>query len=447
LPGLATKRFKLNPKTIWPENSDSQWPHVENINRDVLTTFCDRFVVEISCPRTSGDLRNPGPLERALLSLLHDQIGIGIWPNHNCDLSDAAAHLIKAASAARAKSAACDQQSVIETLALRIDYGGVEEDFTVDESRLVTQSNILGEISTILISNPRVAVIGSPGIGKSWLLHQLGSHLSAAGWIVASHYSLVSGKTRRTATCVDSVTKMASSAIYGGSTGGSKLLYNGFLAIGGGSRNFTGKYSYCFIDLFDTDRVRRASVETVFGSILAQLLDKDPSLATDTVPRFAAGPHELEKLLKAGMSEIPNRHIAIIIDGLDHADRLTENSRSGLAADIVQELATIQIPSGLTIIIGSQPGDHLSSFLACGTEYFVRRWNDESIQMLVNNMGICEILSEYGLRDEYSHIQEVITNKAAGNPLYATYLTRTAITIARRNNVGPIGDICEYLSL
>jgi hypothetical protein len=35
---------------------------------------------------------------------------------------------------------------------------------------------------------------------------------------------------------------MASSAIYGGSTGGSKLLYNGFLAIGGGSRNFTGKY-------------------------------------------------------------------------------------------------------------------------------------------------------------------------------------------------------------
>jgi ABC-type multidrug transport system ATPase subunit len=55
--------------------------------------------------------------------------------------------------------------------------------------------------------------------------------------------ALVSGKTRRTATCVDSVTKMASSAIYGGSTGGSKLLYNGFLAIGGGSRNFTGKYS------------------------------------------------------------------------------------------------------------------------------------------------------------------------------------------------------------
>jgi hypothetical protein len=39
---------------------------------------------------------------------------------------------------------------------------------------------------------------------------------------------------------------MASSAIYGGSTGGSKLLYNGFLAIGGGSRNFTGKYSMGF---------------------------------------------------------------------------------------------------------------------------------------------------------------------------------------------------------
>ena len=389
LPWLATQRYKLIPANIWPEESRPIWPHIESFSRDDFVAFCNRFVIELNCPRTSGDLRNPADLDQALLSLLRERIGVGSWPNNNRDLADAAAHLIQAASIARANSAAYDQQAVIETLALRIDYGRVEENFPVDEKRLVPQINSLRDISLTLVNNSYVAITGSPGTGKSWLLHQLASYLNSEGWQVLSHY--------------------------------------------------------CFIDLFDIERARRASVDTIFGSILAQLLEKNPSLAVDNIPRYAAGPHELETLLDAEVNANPEQRIVIIVDGLDHADRLPDNSQLGYATEIMHELAAMKIPRGVAIVIGSQPGKHLDSFLNLGIEYNVPRWSNEEIGMIVVRIGLDKILCEFGLGGECGRIEEVIINKAAGNPLYATYLTRTAITIAQHKCLESISDISEYL--
>ena len=391
LPCFATERYKLIPEKIWPESAEPLWPHVDVFGRDIFLAFCERFTIEINCPRSSGDLRIPGPLDNILLNVLHEKIGVGLWPNHNRDVSDAAAHLIKAASIARANGDTLDQQSVIETLALRVDYGKVEENFPIVENRLVPQNDLLIEISRIMEQNSRIAITGSPGMGKSWLLHELYSYLTENGWLTALHY--------------------------------------------------------CFIDAFDPDLIQRNSINTIFGSIIAQLLEKDPSLSTDVVPRFSAGPHELEKLLTHRNRQNVGSKIAIIVDGLDHADRLPGSTRPGLAAEIIHELAALQIPPGVVIVVGSQPGTHLTSYLSLGAEYIVQKWNDGSMSQLVDRMELREILSDLGLDSDYERVQEVIKRKADGNPLYGAYLVRMVLSIRDREDTKDISDVPEYLSV
>ena len=388
LPGVSTRRYRLLLSHIWPEGGNSVWPHLAEIGRAIFASFCARFVIEISCPRSSTDLRQPGPLEQSLLRVLSDEIGVGLWPNNNRDVTDSAAHLIYEASVARANSATLAEGEVIQALGLRIDYGHVSEIFPVDDRRLVRRVDALGDITRMLSTTDRMAITGPPGIGKSWLLHQLAIRLSDEGWWVATHY--------------------------------------------------------CFINLFDEDQSLRASIETIFGSIMFELLERDPSV-TLSGPRYAAGPRELEKLLEDGSKAQPNRRIAIIVDGLDHADRISGAPSARLATEIVDELAGISLPKGAVVIIGSQPGNHLAPFLQTATQYQVPKWPEASIRTLIDNLDLRSKLQENNLGNDEESVVRTIVEKADGSPLYATYLTRTAIDIAEgRRTEAP--DIADYLA-
>ena len=276
LPGLQTERFRLNPDRIWPEGKQPQWLPLAGLQRQAFAEFCERFVVEVRCPPSSGDLRVPGPLEQALLAFLDNRIGVGHWPNHNRNVTDAAALLVTVAQAARATSATLGQHDVIAALDLKVDYGRVEERLPVDEQRLVQRDEALDEIIALLRETNRLTLTGSPGVGKSYLLHMLVDRLRKDGWLVATHY--------------------------------------------------------CFVDLLDSERALRASMRTIYGSLISELKDRDPSLDPDTVPKFAAGSRELEGLLESAVRTNPERRVAIIVDGLDHADRLPEPERRGTAS-------------------------------------------------------------------------------------------------------------------
>jgi len=65
-------------------------------------------------------------------------------------------------------------------------------------------------------------------------------------------------------------------------------------------------------------------------------------------PRFAAGPRELEKLLE-DVQGTAERRIAIIVDGLDHADRISGVPTARLATEIADELAGISLPKGAVV--------------------------------------------------------------------------------------------------
>lgn len=390
-PGLSTQRFCLKVDAIWPEGRTPAWPHIEELGRETVAIFCDRFVIEVGCPRITSDLRSPGPLEKALLALLHDHIGVGIWPNDNRDLADTGAQLIYTAINGRRKGTTLDQNDVIKALALTINYGRVDERFPVDERRLVTRAEAVDDIIAKLSSTACLAVTGPPGFGKSWLLKQLASKLTDSGWVVGVHY--------------------------------------------------------CFVDILDVDRSQRASVETTFGSIMAELYDADPSLATESVPRYAAGLQELERLLDNAARQKPDRRIALIVDGLDHVDRVPGRSTFHAAAEIAEYLASLRLPPGVVLIVGSQPGDHLRPILEVAQEYRLERWPSLPIRLITERMDVPNALREVGLEGDIERVIETIIEKAHGSPLYASYLARTAVTLAHHVvEEYAVSDIAEYLS-
>ncbi len=390
LPYLSTLRYELDVDALWPADSVPSWRQLNAFDRPTFVRFAERFVVETDCPSSSGDLAALGSLESALLELLERSLGAGHPPNRDRSPLDVLAHLVQFAQTARVHQASRRSGEVLIATGLRDDFGRVEERLPLDKDRLVAREPALDELVEAVHEGPRVVVRGPPGIGKSWMLSQLHDRLAKDGWIVATHY--------------------------------------------------------CFIDPLDVMRERRIATDVIFGSLIAELLDADPLLRTDRVPRFAAGPRELETILTNGAANIPKRRIAIVVDGLDHADRIHAGLPSRLAGEIAEELADLNLPDSVVLVVGSQPGDHLEPLLAQARAYDLTRWDDPHIQELALRAGVDAALAEAGLDDEADAVIDAIVLTAAGNPLYATYLARTAMQVARGDAVPPDGfDLAEHL--
>jgi hypothetical protein len=99
--------------------------------------LCKRFRLELEYPKASLDLASPGPLESILFDTLGRRIGIGIFPNENLQVFDAAANLINFATLARAGQRTVKPSDTIQRLRLRTDYGRIAQQFPINTSVLV----------------------------------------------------------------------------------------------------------------------------------------------------------------------------------------------------------------------------------------------------------------------------------------------------------------------
>ncbi|MCP2094727.1 MULTISPECIES: hypothetical protein [Actinosynnema] len=352
--------------------------------------FCSRFVIETGCPRSSQNLRAPGDLEQHLLTLLGSRLGIGHYPNSSRDLGDAAAQLIQLATAARGDKQSRGPEHVTSALALITDFGRVSEHLPLDPNLLVSIPNARDELVGNSKSSGVIVVRGVPGAGKSWLLET----------------------TRR------------------------QLLEQGQLAVA----------HYCFVELQDPHRDRRSTIEVIFGSLIAELYDLDPALVADGVPRYAAGPRELKAVLTTAVRKDPDLRITLIVDGLDHADRLNQPG-PGMAGDIAQELAALDLPDSVRLIVGSQPGAHLAPLLRSARVIDVRPWSDAHIRSLGIQAGLTGPAVNSVFVEDIGTVLDTIVDKARGNPLYATYLARTALGMMRGDIApGTDLDVVGYLS-
>ena len=392
---VATQRFRVDPGVVWPIGQEPRWsPLLKGaIERDAFSEFCSRFVIETGLPDMSADLRDPGPLEHVLLQKLRDDIGVGLWPNQNYEPVGVAASVIVAVTSARSASQKVSPADVLRVLGIRTDYGRVAQRFPVNEHVQVKRSDMLEDLSQQVEGTDRLVVVGPPGSGKSWALTQLAERARVEGHLVATHY--------------------------------------------------------CYLDLDDDERQLRTEAETMFGSLVAGLLDAAPDLAEAQYPRYTAGPEMLEGLAAAALERDPSCRIVLIVDGLDHISRIRPSSvrARGASIEVATELAILDLPSSATLVIGSQPGSHLEPLLDGREPWELPRWSDTDVEALAMNLGLPQALELPAASTEYEGLLASVGERSAGNPLYATYLCQEVLrSISGLQTGGPVVvDLVEYV--
>ena len=302
--------FQLQADLIWPEGKECAWvalrPYATSepaFTRAHLRAFCDRFIIEVQLPLASKEMRAPGPLEQALVQQLAEHIGIGRYPNHGRTPVDVAALAIAVATLARTQAATITPAQVERDLNIRTDFGRIAQAFPLEEAFFHNRPTFRRQLQASALASQPQLLVAVPGAGKSWELTRLAEELTAEGAIVARHY--------------------------------------------------------CYLEPGDPVVEKRITTNVFFANLLAELTDAAPELFKDEPVRYAADIQALELALDVAARS--GRPVILIVDGLDHISRVRADARqlSDSETDIVERLATLALPAGATLLLGSQPGEHL----------------------------------------------------------------------------------------
>lgn len=388
--GWPSRRYRFRGDRVWPAGGGPIWrDRMDGLSREQVLSFCTRFIIELELPAASESLMDPGPFERAILALLRERVGIGRYPNHHRSPDDVAALAIDLASRARAHEAELTPEDVEAQLGIRTDYGRVPQAFPLNPAVFQERPAFRRSLFEAAQRGEHQLVVGPPGAGKSWELTQLAEDLRQDGVLVARHY--------------------------------------------------------CYLEPGDELVERRITVDALFGNLLAELSDAAPELRNTVDQRYTASLRSVEEFLEKAVGA--GRAVVLIIDGLDHIARVRASSRgvSDEDTDIVDQLATLVVPSGAALIVGSQPGAHLDPLREPeGVQLIERRvppWSCDEIGALARDLGVEEVLAACGERDIES-VLNLLSERAEGNPLYATMLSRGLLG---RLATGEVPDAREWL--
>lgn len=388
-----SRLYRLRPDLIWPEGGSPVWKPLReagDISRQDFVDFAAHFIIELECPQASSDLTNPGPLERLLFRVLSESIGVGRYPNQHRNEMDVAARLVQLATKARSEGQTLGPTDIEAELRLRTDYGRVAQKFALDRAEFVNRDSLQNILLDQIKSQKVVILTGGPGSGKSWILTHLAEELRNRGHLVARHY--------------------------------------------------------CYLEPGDPDVQRRVTTNVLFANLIAELVDSLPALKERHRPIYAAGPRELETLLQHAVELDTTKKVVLIIDGIDHISRVLSDSRSVAAedTDIVEELAALNLPEGVCLVIGSQPGEQLNPLLGSATPITMPDWERQEIAVLADRLGVIEILRKEGFADIEEEFIVELHQRAEGNPLYATFLCRQILAQFRgRTAFNPVESLRE----
>jgi hypothetical protein len=371
--GHSTKMFRLQAEAIWPDGQGPLWSALlkaTDLTREEFINFANRFVIELECPAASRSVFKPGPLENLLLDLLTQSIGIGRYPHQNRAAADVAAVLQRYASRSRSEGKTVRPTDVEHELQLNKNFGHVEQEFPLIASEAIRRSSLRNEIVSRL--DARFLILeGPPGSGKSWELTGLTDDLSTAGYSVARHY--------------------------------------------------------CYLEPGDPEVQRRITTNVMYANLVFELVKANPKLEKLHRPAYSAGRNELESLLRKGTDLGIIDRVALIIDGVDHISRVFADAK-GVARDeidIIEELATLDLPSNVSVVIGSQPGDHLAPLRHHEEVIQMTPWRFDEIANMANRLHVPGELRRAGLsKSDVKEFLVELHERSEGNPLYATFLCR-----------------------
>lgn len=395
-PGFTTKCYRLNIDELWPKTSDLPpvWQRVltiamtKGLTRADFAWFAERFVLELEAPKASFDLTNPGPVERLLLHRVRQEVGAEVYPNADRSAIDVAAALIMTAYAARNGSSDTTRSTLLRRTGLRDDFGSVARAYPVEAAKEIAVQNtadaFMLKVDQALESRVPLLVLGPPGQGKTWACDKLARDLQQSGWLVANHY--------------------------------------------------------CYLNFAeDESRDKRVQLEAVIGSLLAQVAAQEPSCMDGLRPRYAANAETLLSALQKARDKPPNRHIALVVDGLDHVTRVlgTTTRKIAPAEQLARELSLLTVPDGVVLVVACQPGTHDDPLReARAIVYDLPPWDEDHVRQLGEKLAIigtpgrspsdadavAPIISSSD--PQLNELVVELTAKSKGNALYATYCYR-----------------------
>lgn len=343
------------------------------LSKDDVRWACKHLLVEFESAEASFDLLAPGAAERLLLLRVQNELGAGCFPNEARNPIDVARALVGFARSARQGTVTPTTNELARALQLRRDFGSVARAHPVTHQlevpRRSATADLVAAIEGGAADGKAILVTGPPGHGKSWLAHQAHRQLRDAGWVVAEHY--------------------------------------------------------CYLSEIDDHRSQRVHAQRILGSLLARLEEEDAAAVSRIRPRFAANAETLVAAVESILAEDPGRRVALIVDGLDHVDRVNADRvrERYTSEEIAAELASIELPVGSTIIILSQRGAFLERFRAAGCSEI------ETPQLSLREL---EALAEKFLTraheplfaEIWAEFVDALAQRAHGNALYATYVCR-----------------------
>lgn len=364
-----TKLYKINLDNLWEENPEkfNRWDSLKNyvksngVDRNDFKNFCDELLIELELPKASLQFNAPSDLENILFQQA-EKLGIGKYPNDDVYIHDFLERLAKKVGEYRTRSAEKTGENILKDLRVKTDFGKIEQKFNIDQTKNIKFSNKYIGFENKVVENKKTLLIGEPGSGKSWFLTNFIEHLEENDKKVIRHY--------------------------------------------------------CFTDTEDEHIEKRVSSNVFFGNLIADIIKKFSKLQEIKDKLFVSNLDELNLLL----SHI-DENLIIIIDGLDHINRVMKNS-SQLSLNktkIIEYISQIVVPDNISIVLGSQPVDEVQTLIDSFDyiEYKLPKWDiDNTI----------ELMSKYSLNDsllESKQVSEYIFEKSEGNPLYLTYIIKT----------------------
>lgn len=380
LPGITTQRYKFDPDQLVQL---TPWKTLlSGLTKEEIHRACDRLIVDTNAPAASLSFREPGPADAALTQRAAVELGAGRPPNVNRSPEEVALTLLHAATKARSTNGNVTRAAIAAEVRLTTDFGAVRDGHPVEAVLAVARAGATATLDTQIDSaaqpGGRVVLVGEPGAGKSWLSQQVADAHRAGDWITARHH--------------------------------------------------------CWLGETDTDRSQRVLVDVVIGSLLNQLELQAPDAVAGIRPRFTATAETLAKALRDCRTKHPDKQILLIVDGLDHIDRVRGRNIGGGVADparaVVDQLAGIDLPEGTCLVIASQPGTHLDNANPTGgTPIQMPRMSTEELASLAARHQVLKD-PETGTpvtEPDQQTIVDLLDARSNGNALYATYLCRHAI--------------------
>lgn len=372
--GGASRPFRLAVDTIWPKRGQPLLSCLRGTSRREYVKFSKLLVLELECPAASLDLEHPGPIERLLVNLLGDRVGFGRYPNETPGPVDAAARLI--VIAARTRSADASESTLTPhvlagRLGLVTDYGKLPQQFPFHEELFVPVPKLRRQLLQRIRAGGITVLAGGPGAGKSWELTALMRKLRASGAVVACHY--------------------------------------------------------CYLSPGDPQVQSRITLNAFYGNLMAGIVDSMPELRDANEARYAAGAKELQWLLNEAARLQPGKRLVVIVDGLDHIARVLRDAPSIAAEEthIARDLLALTLPPSVSVIVGSQPGDHVTQLAAAGTVLTVPRWDESAARAFLRLIPLGRKLAQRKIgREVLSELITELTSRSQGNALYCTFLCR-----------------------